>query len=91
MDISESDILFFQRAIRLALEAEKESNLPIGAWSGLPRTVRPVICAGDGTGEKERSWDVISTLISNVLQAEGMGSPSLCANMSWTTLLWKLV
>jgi tRNA(adenine34) deaminase len=31
MDISESDVLFFQRAIRLALEAEKENNLPIGA------------------------------------------------------------
>jgi tRNA(adenine34) deaminase len=31
MDISESDISFFQRAIRLALEAEKENNLPIGA------------------------------------------------------------
>jgi tRNA(adenine34) deaminase len=31
MDISESDIWFFQRAIRLALEAEKENNLPIGA------------------------------------------------------------
>jgi len=31
MDISESDILFFRRAIQLALQAEKENNLPIGA------------------------------------------------------------
>jgi tRNA(adenine34) deaminase len=31
MDTSESDILFFQHAIQLALEAEKEDNLPIGA------------------------------------------------------------
>lgn len=31
MDITESDILFFQRAIRLASEAEKHNNLPIGA------------------------------------------------------------
>jgi tRNA(adenine34) deaminase len=31
MDISESDILCFQRAVQLALEAEKENNLPIGA------------------------------------------------------------
>ena len=31
MDISESDILFFRRAIQLALRAEKENNLPIGA------------------------------------------------------------
>jgi tRNA(adenine34) deaminase len=35
MDASESDILFFRRAIRLALEAEKEGNLPIGAVIGL--------------------------------------------------------
>lgn len=31
MNISESDISFFRRAISLALEAEKQSNLPIGA------------------------------------------------------------
>lgn len=31
MDIFESDILFLQRAIRLALEAEEQGNLPIGA------------------------------------------------------------
>lgn len=31
MDIAESDILFFQRAISLANEAEKKGNLPIGA------------------------------------------------------------
>lgn len=31
MDILESDILFFQRAIRLAGKAEKQNNLPIGA------------------------------------------------------------
>lgn len=31
MNISESDISFFQRAISLAREAEKQSNLPIGA------------------------------------------------------------
>jgi tRNA(adenine34) deaminase len=30
-ETSESDILCFQRAIQLALEAEKEGNLPIGA------------------------------------------------------------
>jgi tRNA(adenine34) deaminase len=31
MNISESDNLFFEQAIRLALEAEKGNNLPIGA------------------------------------------------------------
>lgn len=31
MNTSESDISFFRRAIRLALDAEKEGNLPIGA------------------------------------------------------------
>jgi tRNA(adenine34) deaminase len=31
MDISASDIRFFQRAIQRALEAERENNLPIGA------------------------------------------------------------
>jgi tRNA(adenine34) deaminase len=31
MEISESDALFFQRAIRIALKAEREHNLPIGA------------------------------------------------------------
>lgn len=31
MVISDTDISFFQQAIRLALEAEKENNLPIGA------------------------------------------------------------
>jgi hypothetical protein len=31
MNTSESDILWFQHAIRLAIEAEKEGNLPIGA------------------------------------------------------------
>jgi tRNA(adenine34) deaminase len=35
MDTLESDIRFFQRAIQLALEAEKEGNLPIGAVIGL--------------------------------------------------------
>ena len=34
MNISESDILFFKRAIRLAGEAEKRNNLPIGAVIG---------------------------------------------------------
>jgi tRNA(adenine34) deaminase len=31
MEITESDILFLQRAIKLASEAEKQNNLPIGA------------------------------------------------------------
>ncbi len=31
MDISESDVSFFTRAIRLASKAEKRNNLPIGA------------------------------------------------------------
>ena len=31
MNISESDVSFFRRAIRLACEAEKRNNLPIGA------------------------------------------------------------
>ena len=31
MNISESDVSFFTRAIRLACEAEKRNNLPIGA------------------------------------------------------------
>ena len=31
MDTSEADIPFFERAIRLALEAEAQGNLPIGA------------------------------------------------------------
>ncbi|MGW8318830.1 MAG: nucleoside deaminase [Candidatus Promineifilaceae bacterium] len=35
MYISDADISFFQQAIRLALEAEKENNLPIGAVIGL--------------------------------------------------------
>lgn len=39
MGISDSDISFFQQAIRLALEAEKEGNLPIGAVIGLEGTI----------------------------------------------------
>jgi tRNA(adenine34) deaminase len=39
MDISEFDVSFFQRAIRLALEAEKEHNLPIGAVISLDRRI----------------------------------------------------
>lgn len=35
MDISESDTIFFQYAIQLALEAEEEDNLPIGALISL--------------------------------------------------------
>jgi len=31
MNITESDVSFFRRAIRLAREAEKQNNLPIGA------------------------------------------------------------
>ena len=31
MDMTESDILFFERAIELAREAERRNNLPIGA------------------------------------------------------------
>jgi tRNA(adenine34) deaminase len=31
MDMSETDIIYFQRAIHLALEAEDAGNLPIGA------------------------------------------------------------
>jgi len=37
MNLTESDILFFERAIALAGEAEKQNNLPIGA----------VICYGE--------------------------------------------
>ena len=39
MNISESDSLFFKHAIRLALEAEKKNNLPIGAVISLDERV----------------------------------------------------
>ena len=35
MDIPESDVFFFDRAIQLALEAGEQGNLPIGAVIGL--------------------------------------------------------
>ncbi len=31
MDITQSDVLFFERAIKLACEAERQNNLPVGA------------------------------------------------------------
>jgi tRNA(adenine34) deaminase len=39
MDITQSDILFFERAIQLACEAEKGNNLPIGAVISYERKI----------------------------------------------------
>jgi tRNA(adenine34) deaminase len=39
LDILESDVLFFDRAIQLALDAEKRGNLPIGAVIALEGTI----------------------------------------------------